>query len=198
MPRAILGPAFAVRQLASAPWAAWHCSGHPHVYTLTGHYVANMRQVWCPHLWSKWHWSLSFQANMGPILVARAIRNAIRANRFARIIRNWNPYFYSASGRLAWITRIPDSREAPDSSESCESIRADHATKGPMICTPRCVKNAFFLSTCSSYRISMVCFMVSSFWKFSGTFWRFNVCWITEAHAHMVLDPTSVAATTPV
>ena len=28
-------------------------------------------------------------------LVAGAIRNAIRANRFARIIRDWNPYFYS-------------------------------------------------------------------------------------------------------
>ena len=29
--------------------------------------------------------------------MARAIRNAIRANRFARIIRNSNPYFYSAN-----------------------------------------------------------------------------------------------------
>ena len=44
--------------------------------------------------------------------MARAIRNAIRANRFARIIRNWNPYFYSVSGRFAWITRISDSRES--------------------------------------------------------------------------------------
>ena len=43
-------------------------------------------------------------------LVARAIRNAIHANRFVRIIRNWNPYFYSALGRFAWITRISDSR----------------------------------------------------------------------------------------
>ena len=44
------------------------------------------------------------------LLVARAIRNAIRANRFARIIRNrkLNPYFYSASGRFARITRISD------------------------------------------------------------------------------------------
>ena len=42
-------------------------------------------------------------------LVARAIR----ANRFARIIRNWNPNFYSTSGRFAWITRISDSRESP-------------------------------------------------------------------------------------
>ena len=62
-------------------------------------------------------------------LVARAIRNAIRADRFARIIRNRNPYFYSASGRFARITRISDSRESPDSRESCESIRANHATK---------------------------------------------------------------------
>ena len=61
--------------------------------------------------------------------MARAIRNAIRANRFARIIRSWNPYFYSASGRFAQITRISDSRESPDSRESCELIRANHATK---------------------------------------------------------------------
>ena len=39
-------------------------------------------------------------------LVARTIRNAIRANRFARIICNWNPYFYSVSGRFVWIARI--------------------------------------------------------------------------------------------
>ena len=65
------------------------------------------------------------------LLVARAIRNAIRAYRFARIIRNWNPYFCSASGRFARITRfgISDSRESPDSRESCESIRANHAAK---------------------------------------------------------------------
>ena len=50
-------------------------------------------------------------------LVARAIRNAIRANRFARIIRSRDPYFYSASGRFAQITRISDSRESPDSRE---------------------------------------------------------------------------------
>ena len=62
-------------------------------------------------------------------LVARAIRNVIRANRFARIIRNWDPYFYSASGRFARISRSSDSRESPDSRESCESIRANHATK---------------------------------------------------------------------
>ena len=62
-------------------------------------------------------------------LVARAIRNAIRANRFARIIRNCNPYFYNASGRFALITRISDSRKSPDSRESCELIRANHATK---------------------------------------------------------------------
>ena len=39
------------------------------------------------------------------------------------------PYFYSVSGRFARITRISDSRESPDSHESCESIRANHATK---------------------------------------------------------------------
>ena len=65
-------------------------------------------------------------------LVARAIRNAIRANRFARIIRNCNPHFDSTSGRFARITRISDSRESPDSRESCEfPIRANHATKVP-------------------------------------------------------------------
>ena len=41
-------------------------------------------------------------------LVARVIRNAIRATQ---------------------ITRISDSRESPDSRESCESNRANHATK---------------------------------------------------------------------
>ena len=53
--------------------------------------------------------------------MARAIRNAIRANRFAQIIRNWNPYFYSASGRHSheWFAR-----------QLCELIRANHATKG--------------------------------------------------------------------
>ena len=61
--------------------------------------------------------------------MARASRNGIRANRFARIIHNWNPYFYSASGRFARITRISDSRKSPDSRESCESIRANHTTK---------------------------------------------------------------------
>ena len=44
-------------------------------------------------------------------LVARAIR----ANRFARIMRNWNPILYSVSGRFARITRISDSRESPNS-----------------------------------------------------------------------------------
>ena len=33
------------------------------------------------------------------------------------------------SGRFARITRISDSLESPDSRESCESIRANHATK---------------------------------------------------------------------
>ena len=68
-----------------------------------------------------------------PNLVAWAIRNTIRANGFARIIRNSNPYFYSASGRFARIIRISDSRESPDSRELCESIRADHAAR----CRPK-------------------------------------------------------------
>ena len=57
-----------------------------------------------------WRFQLDFAS-----LVARAIRNEIRANRFARIIRNWNAYFYSASGRFA---RIWLSHEFP--------IRANH------------------------------------------------------------------------
>ena len=87
--------------------------------------VGNRGQLWTstlsPHLESP---HLDF-----PDWVARAIRNAIRANRFARIIRNSNPYFYSTSGRFAWIVQISDSRESGDSRESCESIRANHATK---------------------------------------------------------------------
>ena len=51
-------------------------------------------------------------------------RESIRANH-----SQLKPYFYSASGRFARITRISDSRESPDSRESCESIRANHATK---------------------------------------------------------------------
>ena len=43
-----------------------------------------------------------------PNLVAQAIRDAIRANRFARIIRNW-PIF---------IARQADSPESPNSHES--------------------------------------------------------------------------------
>ena len=63
------------------------------------------------------------KTNRPTTLVARAIRNAIRVNRFARIIRNWNPYFYSASGRFVRNTRISDSRESPDSREL---IHANH------------------------------------------------------------------------
>ena len=58
--------------------------------------------------------SLQLQRSTFVDLVARTIRNAIRANRFARIVRNRNPYFYSASGRFARITRISDSREPGD------------------------------------------------------------------------------------
>ena len=68
-------------------------------------------------------------ANSFATLVAQVIRNAIRANQFARIICNWNPHFYSGSGQFGRITRISDSRESPDLRESCESIRANHATK---------------------------------------------------------------------
>ena len=39
-------------------------------------------------------------------LVGDLVARAIRSNRFARIIRNWNPSLYSASGRFARTTRI--------------------------------------------------------------------------------------------
>ena len=81
------------------------------------------------------HWSILIS---GEIHMDQ-FRNAIRANRFARIIRNWHPYFYSASGRFAWITRISDSRVSPDSRDSRESIRANHATK---FCTLRIIFDA--------------------------------------------------------
>ena len=84
--------------------------------------------------------------------MARAIRNAIRVNRFARINSHLKPLFYSTSGRFARITRISDSqresREFPiranqfaletpifiapqaDSHESLEfPIRANHANQ---------------------------------------------------------------------
>ena len=81
------------------------------------------------HFWRPEKVGLVWSVPNCQFLVARTIRNAIRANQFARIIRNWNPYFYSVSGRFARITRISDSRESPDSRESCKSIRANHATK---------------------------------------------------------------------
>ena len=40
-----------------------------------------------------WGWTTEFPPHPYMTLVARAIR----ANRFARIIRNWHPYFYSAN-----------------------------------------------------------------------------------------------------
>ena len=61
--------------------------------------------------------------------MAQVIRIAIRADRFARIIRNSNPFFHSPASRFARITRISDSHELSDSRESCESICANHATK---------------------------------------------------------------------
>ena len=54
----------------------------------------------------------------------RDSRESIRANH-----SHLKTYFYSASGRFARITRTLDSRESPDSRESCESIRVNHATK---------------------------------------------------------------------
>ena len=51
-------------------------------------------------------------------LVARAIRNAIRANRFARIIRNWKPLFFIVRQADSHASlEFSDSRESPDSRE---------------------------------------------------------------------------------
>ena len=56
------------------------------------------------------------------ILVARAIRNAIRTNGLARIIRNWNPIF------MARQTDSHESLKFP--------IRANHATKIAIFARP--------------------------------------------------------------
>ena len=82
--------------------------------------------------------SLSISFTNGKVLsgTGDSPRNAIRANQFARIIRNCNPYVYTASARFARITRISDSRKSPDSRESCESIRPNHATKARSQDTP--------------------------------------------------------------
>ena len=104
---------------------------HPPLFSTPPHGVCPVQKDCSVH--SGFHATIRVPTNIRQLyytgLVARAIRNAIRANRLERIIRNWNPYFYSASGRFARIIRISDSRESPDSRESCESIRANHATK---------------------------------------------------------------------
>ena len=61
-------------------------------------------------------------------------RESIRANH-----SQMKPQFFIARQadspeRFARITRISDSHESPDSRESCESIRAKHATKRWNIC----------------------------------------------------------------
>ena len=63
--------------------------------------IATLTRLGAPSSQSCSNERTSFNSCTVEILVARAIRNAIRANRFARIIRNSNPYFYSASGRFA-------------------------------------------------------------------------------------------------
>ena len=59
-------------------------------------------------------------------LVARAIRNAIRANRFAI---ETSIFVACQADSHESVDSVSDSRESPDSRESCESIRANHATK---------------------------------------------------------------------
>ena len=85
-----------------------------HAWNTTGYTDGTIRHrhaFWSDRLEHAWQLS-----GMGDS--QRDSRESIRANRFARIIRNWKTYFYSASGRFARITRI-----------SCESICSNHATK---------------------------------------------------------------------
>ena len=88
--------------------------------------------------------------------------------RFARIdsresFATRDPYFNSASGRFARITRISDSRESGDSRESCESIpnRANHATKFVLVvmvlhnyCVKCCKWGIAFVKLCAEERLS--------------------------------------------
>ena len=66
--------------------------------------------------------------------MARAIRNAIRANRFARIDSRESfaietPIFIARQADSQESLEFPIRAISPDSRESCESIRANHATK---------------------------------------------------------------------
>ena len=99
------------------------CSQHSYAVTPQDVYAVTPQDV------MRVSFTLQSAAALVGGLVARAIRNAIRAHRFARIIRNWNPYFCGASGQFARITWISGWHESPDPRESCESIRANHATK---------------------------------------------------------------------
>ena len=60
----------------------------------------------------------------------RDSRESIRANRFA----TKTPIFVARQADSHESLEFPISRESPDSRESCESIRANHATiRGPRI-----------------------------------------------------------------
>ena len=91
------------------PCADWACADCPGFLLLISEPPASSRSLRL----SPWT-SICFVAPSSKILgsaalrslVARSIRKVIRANRFARIIRNWNPYFYRASGRFARITPL--------------------------------------------------------------------------------------------
>ena len=73
-------------------------------------------------------------------LVARAIRNAIRANRFARIIRKWNPDFYSFQADSHESLEFPIRANHPIRANRANRF-ANHATKVfPLRWPPRCWK----------------------------------------------------------
>ena len=82
-----------------------HCMKHGNVLAHKCHRKAPGQTEKKPRMNNKAKKWLHTWENADKLLVAGRF-----ATRFARIIRNWNPYCYSASGRFARITQISDSR----------------------------------------------------------------------------------------
>ena len=80
-------------------------------------------------------------------LVARATRNAIRANRFAiETFAIETPIFIARQADSQESLEFSDSRESPDTRESCESIRTNHATK--LMGGERCLSVSYMTVRC--------------------------------------------------
>ena len=62
------------------------------------------------------------------LLVARAIRSAIRANQFARIIRKSNPYFIARQADSHASLEFPIRANRLIRANRANRIRANHAT----------------------------------------------------------------------